>query len=74
MSDHRKLWEKLKKLPGGDRNPFEVPLGPAESCLTPNQVVAYIKGERDSLVVQHLELCSYCNKRVKFMESYTKTD
>ena len=74
MPKQIKIGEKMDKLLSENQNPFEVPLGTTEGCLTSNQVVAYIKGERDSLVVQHLEICSYCNKRVEFMKSYTKTD
>ena len=75
MSDNRKIWEQLDKILGGDRDPFETPLGPTNDCLTANQVVARVKGEKqDEQVAKHLEICVSCKKRVEFIKSYTKTD
>ena len=65
MSENRKLWEKMKEMPGGDQDPFETPLGPTKECLTSNQVVVYVKdGVKDPKVVEHISKCSDCNKRI----------
>lgn len=74
-NDEKRLWERIKELPGGDQDPFETPVGPTKECLSSNQVVAYVvNNERDTDVVKHLKECTHCNKRIDFMKSYTKTD
>ena len=70
MSEDQKPWEKeiwnnIHGLDGGDRDPFETPLGPTKECLTANQVVSCVKDEaRDPKVVEHISKCSACNKRI----------
>ncbi len=59
------LWQRLKKLPGGDQNPFDTPMGPREDCLTVRQVFDFFEsGEKDPKILQHLTVCPSCNKWV----------
>jgi hypothetical protein len=65
MTDHRKLWEKLEKMLGGDKNPFETPIGPTSECLSANQIVNYVQyQDREPKIVEHLSKCLFCSKRV----------
>ena len=65
MSDHSKLWEKIDKMPGGNKDPFETPLGPTSECLSSDQLVAYIRDKhREPKIVEHLSRCSFCSERV----------
>lgn len=61
----KEIWNNIHGLAGGDHNPFETPLGPTKECLTANQVVAYVKDNiRDPKVVEHINKCSACSKRI----------
>lgn len=65
MSDNLKLWERIDKMPGGDQDPFETPLGPTKDCLSSNQLVAYLRdNQRDPKVVEHLSKCFICSERI----------
>ncbi len=72
MTDQRKLWEKLEKMPGGDINPLETPFGPTEECLSANQVVSFVKnGEVDPDILKHLNSCETCRERLdRFKKVY----
>ncbi len=65
MTDNLRPWDKLGKILGGNRNPFETPLGPTEECLSSNQIVSFVgNGENDSKILQHLESCKSCHENV----------
>ena len=67
----KELWEKLEKLPGGDKSPFDIQLGPTKECLTSNQVVAFVKsGETDDIINNHIKNCDSCRRRVEAVRSY----
>ncbi len=69
MTDNKKLWEKIDKMPGGDRDPFETPIGPTEECLSSDQVVSFVeKGESDVNIKHHLDNCKNCSNRVKWFK------
>ena len=73
MSDTKKLWERIGKLPGGNQNPFEIPLGPTKECLTSKQVVAYTEDEvKEPEVVKHLSNCYACTERIRRMNEVIK--
>ena len=55
----------LEKIPGGDLNPFETPVGPTNECLSSNQVVSFIDGgEIGPDVLRHLSSCKSCRERI----------
>lgn len=65
MADHMELWRELAKLPDGDKDPFETPLGPTDQCLSANQTVHFVQsGETDTDTLQHLESCEACRERL----------
>ena len=65
MSDNLKPWEELEKLLGGNKDPFETPIGPTSECLSANQVVDYIRDQDgEPKIVEHLSKCPFCSKRV----------
>lgn len=72
MNDDLNLFEKLGKMPGGDQDPFDTPLGPTEECLTSNQVVVFIQHDKDDPgIARHLENCESCRDRMKRFEQIT---
>ena len=63
--NHFELWKTIDKMPGGDKNPFETPVGPTRMCLSANQVVSFIENdEKDEWVSSHLNDCKECLDRV----------
>lgn len=72
MTANRKLWEKLEKMPGGDKNPFEIPLGPTDECLSATQVVSLVKDSKsDPKILRHLESCESCRENIdRFKKVY----
>ena len=65
MTDQKKLWEKIDKLPGWDRNPFETPVGPTEECFSSNKLVLFVEnGETNPDILRHLESCEACREHL----------
>lgn len=65
MADNLKLWERLKKMPGGDRNPFDTPVGPTYRCLTSSEVASFVgNGENNEDINLHLDECGACRDRI----------
>ena len=63
--DILKIFKKIDELPGGDKNPFETPVGPTKECLTSNQVVEFVKNnETNSSIINHLNQCRECRERI----------
>ncbi len=73
ISNHLELWEKLGKMPGGDKDPFDTPLGPTQECLSANKVVSFTnEGEKDLKIVKHLKGCKDCRERIsRFKQNRT---
>lgn len=45
--DHKKIWEKLDKIPGSNKSVFDIPFGPTKMCLTTRQLVDFVEdGEK----------------------------
>lgn len=60
------LWEQLGKMPGGNKNPFETPLGPTEQCLSANQIVLFVESGGISPDIRtHLKYCISCRETVE---------
>jgi len=60
-----KIWKKIDKLPGGDQDPFETPIGPTNECLTASQVANYVRvTEKDPRIVKHIIVCDFCHGRI----------
>ena len=66
MADQKKLWEGLKKMPGGDRSPFDIPMGPTKRCLSVRELVSFIEdgekteGFQNMFIHNHLAECREC--------------
>jgi hypothetical protein len=66
LMESRDVWAELKKMPGGDKDPFNEPVGPTPECLSSVQVVEYVKkNSREQKVVEHIGKCSECRGRIK---------
>ncbi len=67
------FFEKLKKLPGGDHDPFKVPVGPTPECLSAYGLADFVnQGEKDADIVRHIESCKPCRERVAWVKSLTE--
>ncbi len=70
MIENMKFWEKLDKMLGGDKDPFDVPVGPTKMCITARQLVAFVDdGEKDEgalneFIQKHLGDCRECLDRL----------
>lgn len=74
MSDNLKLWE-IEKILGGDKDPFETPIGPTNECLSANQVANYVRDEnKDSKILKHISKCSSCSNRIATLKKLIKKD
>ena len=61
----KKIWEKIEKLPGGDSDPFETPIGPTDKCLSSNKMVSFVEnGENNVNILLHLGECKSCRERI----------
>ncbi len=72
-SNQKELWEKLKKLPGDDRSPFDIPFGPTENCLSSRQMINFVKsGEADADIIQYFKGCKDCREKLeRFKKVYS---
>ena len=66
------ILKKIETMPGADRDPFAIPLGPTEKCLSSNQTVSFVKGGGiDSGILRHLANCKDCRERLdRFKQVY----
>ena len=71
-SNDRDLWKRIESLSGGDKSPFETPIGPTEECFSSSKMVSFIKGgETDPDTLHHLENCEACRESLdRFKKVY----
>ena len=71
MTDQNKIWKKVEKMSGGNKDPFDTPIGPTGACLSTKDLVSFVEGgENDPDTVQHLANCQPCRDwlaRYKFV-------
>jgi hypothetical protein len=61
---NKEFWERLAKLPGGDKDPFEERYGPTPDCFSNNDIVRMFELGAEKRAAAHLETCDDCSERV----------